>query len=208
VEAALVKRGLTVRRLAGSDAPSTAVAVAGELPATTGAVVVSRDASHLVDGLAAAGPAASLRRPILLATLSAVPDVTASALSGRTGAVWVVGGASALSDAVVSQLRATRVAGADRWATATAVADAGKAAGVPADFAVVASGENANLVDALAGGSFDRAVVLSARTSLPPTTNAWLTGNRSTLKKAYVLGGTAAVGDAPLDAVRSAINQS
>jgi putative cell wall-binding protein len=207
-EAALVKRGLTVRRLAGADAPSTAAAVAVELPSSTGAIVVSRDASHLVDGLAAAGPAASLRRPILLTMLSAVPDVTASALSGRTGAVWVVGGASAVSDVVVSQLRATRVAGADRWATAAAVADAGKTAGVPADFAVLASGENANLVDALAGGSFDRAVLLSARTSLPSATNTWLTANRSTLQKAYVLGGTAAVADAPVDAARSAINQS
>ncbi|HET7652747.1 MAG TPA: cell wall-binding repeat-containing protein [Acidimicrobiales bacterium] len=207
-EAALVKRGMTVHRLAGADAPSTAAVVAGELPTTSGAAVVSRDGSHLVDGLAAAGPAASLRRPILLTNVSVVPDVTASALSGRSGSVWVVGGASAVANAVVSQLGATRIAGADRWATAAAVADAGKAAGVPTDFAVVASGENANLVDALAGGSFDRAVLLSARTSLPSATNAWLTGNRSTLKKAYVLGGTAAVGDAPLDAVRSAINQT
>jgi putative cell wall-binding protein len=207
-ESALVKRGLRVRRLSGADAPSTAAAVADELPTTTGAAVVSRDAAHLVDGLAAAGPAASLRRPILLTGLSSVPDVTTSALSGRSGPVWVVGGASAVANAVVSQLGATRLAGADRWATAAAVADAGKAAGVPVDVAVVASGENANLVDALAGGSFDRAVLLSARASLPSATNAWLSGNRATLKKAYVLGGTAAVGDGPLDAVRSAINQS
>src|SRR5207253_9766195 len=123
VASAVEARGATVHRLAGVDAPATAAAVADAIGGPRpGAVVVSREGPHLVDGLAASGPAAGLGRPVLLVAHDVVPDATAQELS-KLGAVdvWAGGGPTAISDAVVAQVRGRRVAGPDRWSTATAV---------------------------------------------------------------------------------------
>ena len=207
VATALEARGMTVRRLAGVDAPATAATVAAEVGVVKGAIVVARERDHLVDGLAAAGPAAGLGRPILLVSRDSVPPATRQALTVAGPEVWAVGGPAAISDAVVTETRSRRIAGSDRWATAVAVAVAGRDAGVTPDVVVLASGETSNLVDALPGGSFAEAVVLTARSSLPSATSSYLTANRAAVRRMWVLGGTSAVGDAPLESARDAINQ-
>jgi hypothetical protein len=120
--------------------------------------------------------------------------------------VWAVGGPSAISDAVVAQSRARRVAGGDRWSTATAVADAAITAGLTPDVYVAASGEDANLVDALSGGAFGKPVVLTARDAMVKVTWDELYNHRAVVKAAWVLGGTAAIGSVPAADVRHAIN--
>ena len=208
VTSALEGRGIDVHRLAGDDAPSTAAEVAKTMGAPkVRAFVVAREGNHLVDGLAASGPAAGLGAPVLLVEHDTVPTATADALR-QLGSVdlWAVGGASAISDAVVAQLRAHRIAGDDRWQTATAVSSQAATAGVSLDTVVVASGENANLVDALSGGAFGRAVVLSGRGALTKPTFDFLYGKRSDIDRAWILGGTGAIGDSPAADAKHAIN--
>src|SRR5205823_1292144 len=181
-----------VHRLSGDDAPATAAQVADAIGGPRpGAIVVSREAPHLVDGLAASGPAAGLGRPVLLVAHDSVPDATARELS-KLGSVdvWVVGGPSAISDTVVAQLKARRVSGGDRWSTATALADAAITAGLTPDVYVAASGEDANLVDALSGGAFAKPVVLTGRDQMAKVTWDELYSHRTVVKSAWVLGGS------------------
>jgi putative cell wall-binding protein len=208
VASAIAGRGITVHRLSGVDAPATAAAVAEAMGGPRpGAVVVSRDGAHLVDGLAASGPAAGLGRPVLLVSYDAVPEATSAELS-KLGSVdvWAVGGPAAISDAVVAQLKARRVSGPDRWSTATAVADAAITAGLTPDVYAVASGDNANLVDALSGGAFAKPVVLTGRDDMAKVTWDELYSHREVVQSAWVLGGTSAIGVGPAADARHAIN--
>jgi putative cell wall-binding protein len=182
--------------------------VAGEVGgASKAAMVVSLDRTHLVDGLAASGPAAGLGRPVLLVARDSVPSATSTALQslGATD-VWAVGGPTVISDAVVASLKARRVSGADRWSTAAQVGGTAVDSGLKGDTYVVASGETSNLVDALAGGAFAVPVLLSAQPSLPKPTWDDLYARRGVIQRAFVLGGTGAIGDTAAADVRHAIS--
>ena len=96
--------------------------------------------------------------------------------------------------------------GPDRWSTATAVADAAITAGLTPDTYVAASGEDANLVDALSGGAFAKPVVLTGRDEMVKVTWDELYNHRTVVNRAWVLGGTNAIGDGPAADVRHAIN--
>jgi SpoIID/LytB domain protein len=200
-------RGVTtVERLAGADRYGTGLEVAREMGGTRANVVIaSGDAGHLVDALAAGGPAADQGWPVLLVSRDAVPDATRTALAERNvSAATVVGGTSSISDATMAQLPSpNRLAGADRYGTAIAVADAFSGP-VGVEQVVVASGADRNLVDSLAGGALARVIVLTAPAPLTPATRAWLQG-RPDLGGVQVLGGTAAVADATLSSIRSAV---
>ena len=208
VAAAITAKGITVHRVAGDDAPSTAAEVADAIGGPrVGAVVVARERAHLVDGLAASGPAAGLGRPVLLVNHDSVPAATTAALADlHVMDLWAVGGTAAISDVVVTQLHARRVAGDDRWSTAAAVAEAGVAAGVVPDTFVVASGEEAHLVDALSGGSFGKPVLLTGRRAMPKVTWDELYSHRVTIEQAWVVGGTGSIATSPAADVKHAIN--
>lgn len=198
VAAALASRGVKVHRVAGPDAPGTAAAVADALGgAPAGVLLAAREPAHLVDGLAASGTGAGLGWPVLLVERDRVPDATARALAARPGQRWAVGGPVAIGDAVVAATGARRVGGDDRWSTAVAVADAAAGAGLTPPTAVLASGETANLVDALTGGAFGVPLFLTARSVLPDATWAALYARRAGLTGVLLLGGTAAVGAWP-----------
>jgi polyvinyl alcohol dehydrogenase (cytochrome) len=103
-----------------------------------------------------------------------------------------------------SPIAVTRVAGADRYATAAAIADAGWPSQLPpGSTLLVASGET--FPDAIAGaaaaGHLGVPLLLTAQASLPAVTSAEI----SRLKPATVavLGGTAAVGDAVFTQLRA-----
>jgi putative cell wall-binding protein len=190
-------------RLDGANRYATAARVAVQIGKATDVLLASGDDAHLVDALAAGGPAAATGRPILLTQAGSVPPETAAALTslGATS-VLVVGGEGAISSASVSGLPGvTRAAGANRYATAAAVA-AAFAAQVPPTSVVVGSGDPANLVDALAGGSLAQLMLLTQRTQLPPETAAFVKG--SSVQKAVILGGTGAVSDV----VRTQLDQA
>ncbi|HET6673337.1 MAG TPA: cell wall-binding repeat-containing protein [Agromyces sp.] len=121
--------GVTVSRLAGDDRYGTASAVAGEFFDSAESVFVATG-RDFPDALAAGPAAAGAGAPTLLVTATTVPASTESELRRmRPAAVYVVGGPAVVSDAVMNRIRTitgaevVRVAGADRYATAAAVAD-------------------------------------------------------------------------------------
>src|SRR5439155_606097 len=143
-----------VVRVAGADRYETAAQVAEQIGGPRSQVLIaSGDSMHLVDALAAGGPASATTRPILLVAHDEVPTPTAHALTDlHTNSTVVVGGTAAVSDATMAQLPSPRrLAGTDRFLTAIAVSnDFSGVVGVAT--VVVASGADAHLVDALPGG--------------------------------------------------------
>lgn len=206
VERALTARGMRVARLSGGDRYETAKVVAEAMPAKDSAVVASGAPANLVDALAAGAPAASAGQPILLTDPRTLPASTRAALQSRAvRSTIVVGGESAVSREVMSQLPSpTRLSGGDRYATAAAVANHyGPIIGETR--AAVASGENANLVDALAGGALGGHLLLTTAASLPGASRDWLRPRTDSLRRVNVLGGRSAVSDAAYDEVRATV---
>lgn len=136
-------------RLAGPDRLGTAVKIAeAAFPTGADTVIVAR-ADDFPDALAGAPLAYKLHAPILLAYPDKL-DPAVRALIQKLGPkkIIVLGGSGAISAAVAAQLNGLapveRLAGADRYATAAAIARALGTTGR----AMVASGEN--FPDALA----------------------------------------------------------
>ncbi|HUR49099.1 MAG TPA: cell wall-binding repeat-containing protein, partial [Acidimicrobiales bacterium] len=210
VEAGLRAAGVTtVRRLSGTDRFGTAAAVARELRARSGprthVVVASGENGSLADALAVGGPAGTSARPVLLATRDLVPAPTRDAIRevGATETL-VVGGPEAISDAVAASLPSpTRIAGADRYATASAVADH-FAASIGVGQVAVAAGIAPGLVDALAAGSLGAATLLVLPGALPAATASFL-DRHPQAANLTVVGGPAAVSDDVLIAGRARI---
>ncbi|MGH7697879.1 MAG: beta strand repeat-containing protein [Candidatus Dormibacteria bacterium] len=160
----------SISRLAGPNRFATAAAIAAAAYPKGAATVIlaSGLGGNISDSLAASYLAGQLNRgagaPILLTNPKSVPAETKAALKslGATHVI-VVGGSAAVSDSVVVALQglklsATRVSGADRFATAAAIdsvsgSDAvGTASGgayAGQRFAIIADGQDANLVDSL-----------------------------------------------------------
>jgi SpoIID/LytB domain protein len=183
-----------VSRVDGADRYETAAKVASSFPHGVDTVYVASGADF-PDALAGASVAAAGSDPVLLTAKSTLPPATAAAIASLAPSkVVVLGGTGAVSSGVEAQLRAivpdvTRVAGADRYQTASLVS-----ALLPgASTAYVASGTT--FPDALAGaalaGRQGAPVLLTAPTSLPGTTGAALTTMRPSA--IWVLGGPKAV---------------
>ncbi len=194
----------TVNRRFGADRFATAAAVAREVKAPTKEVIIASGLS-LVDAVAASGPAARLNRPILLVAKDSVPAATTAALKllAITGAT-VVGGPGVISEPtrVALNLPATsRVAGDDRFATAAEITRVFSSL-VGTETMAVASGLDANLVDALAGGAMGRLTLLIRPTSVPALALAQLTAKSA--GQVHVLGGPGAVSTATLRSIHLA----
>lgn len=205
-----VLTGCGLTRTYGTDRYATSVAIGRTAAPTSQTVVIAPgEQAHLVDGLVAAPLAKVLGAPLLLSGSATLPasvraDITAR---GATTA-YLVGGTASLSAAVATELTRTlgvttvvRVAGADRYATSVAVTAAMAKAGAVTDgVAWVASGADANLVDALAAGGPAAAagepILLTGSTALPASVRTALKTYSITSTK--VLGGTAAVSAAVL----------
>ncbi|WP_337063435.1 cell wall-binding repeat-containing protein [Kineococcus sp. G2] len=164
VETQLAAAGVTdVGRVQGADRYATSRAVAALQPGAEHAWVASGEDGHLVDALAAGGPAARLAEPLVLAPTTGDAQATAGQLrdAGVTSTT-VVGGTAAVDDAVAAQFpAATRVRGDSRWTTANAVATAAVNRGVSRTDVLVTSGEANHLVDALAAAPLGRATLLT-----------------------------------------------
>jgi putative cell wall-binding protein len=177
---------VTVHRIAGSDRYSTAVAVSqAQWSAGSAGAVVLASGLGFPDALAGVPLAAHVHGPLLLtdphrldaATLAEINRVLGS--GGKT--VYVLGGTSAVSDAVLAQLPSTvhvvRIGGVDRFDTARRIA----ATIGPAQDIVVADG--VNFPDALTAGPLaakeHTAIVLSDGKALDPATAALVAGHQS-----------------------------
>jgi putative cell wall-binding protein/peptidoglycan/xylan/chitin deacetylase (PgdA/CDA1 family) len=184
-------------RLAGADRYATAAAVAGQFPAGVEVAYVASGADF-PDALAAAALAGSRNAPVLLTRPTAVPAPVAKELSRlRPKKIVVVGGSSGVSAQVATALKryattgaVTRLAGADRYATAAQVAEQ---FGAGVQVAYVASG--ANFPDALSGaalaGSQGAPVLLTRPGAVPVAVTAQLA--RLKPERIVVLGSQGAV---------------
>lgn len=154
VAADLADLGLDVERAAGADRFATAAAVAARL-GDVDAVLIANGVEGWPDAVAASQLAARRGWPVLLTATDELPSATAEALARLApDRVLVVGGHQAVSAGVADELGreadVTRVAGADRVATAAAVADHAVDAGADARSVWLASA--GDWPDALAAG--------------------------------------------------------
>jgi hypothetical protein len=124
----------TPQRLAGADRDGTAVAVSqGEFvaPQSASAVVLARG-DEFADALTGVPLAVAKKGPLLLTSSGSLDPNTGVEISrvlAPGGTVYLLGGTSALSNAVQTQVKAlgfavVRIAGADRYGTAVQVAAA------------------------------------------------------------------------------------
>lgn len=186
-----------VARLAGADRVGTAVAIsrAAFVDGSAPAAVLAR-ADSFADALAGAPLAAAKKGPLLLtgsAALASADAVELTRVVAPGGTVYLLGGSGALSARVGEQVSAlgftvARLAGSDRFATATTIA----AALDPKGPILLTTG--LSFPDALAAGAagahVGAAVLLTAGSTPAPATQAFLAAHpNATL---YAVGGPAA----------------
>jgi putative cell wall-binding protein len=211
VVAALYRYAPAVERWSGStrfDTAATISRIAFSSGAPVAYVTTGRSFPDALSGGAVAGHAGG---PILLVERDGIPTATASELARlRPGSIVVLGGPSAVSDAVRSALAryarsgsVTRLAGADRYATSVQISRS--AFGNTTGAAFIATGTS--FPDGLAGGAVAALVpgplLLVSPTQLPGTVSAEL--QRLTPDAVYVLGGSAAVSNGVVSAVDAAL---
>ncbi len=197
VATSLTSLGFVPVRYAGTDRFGTALAVADALddPST----VLLATGINFPDALAAGPAAAHLHGVVLLTNGSSLTPAVAAYLAAHPGTVYAIGG-----PAVAADPSATALSGADRYATAAAVASMLFTA--PANVGV-ASGTA--FPDALSGGAFQAhfggPLVLTDPHNLPAATGTYLTGADSTIVTTNVFGGDSALSPTVQTAVATAL---
>lgn len=206
VEDMLKSLDLTVRRISGVNRYATAAAIAAEVtPEGTDTAVVAFG-ENFPDALAVASYAAAAGYPILLTRQNTLPQETLTALAALdVQNTIVVGGPSAVSSAVFAQLpEPVRVYGANRYATAVAVAEHFD---VQADHFYLATG--LGFADAITGSVLaakDNTGLLLTDRQLPQAVADFITENR--VRSITVLGGPGSVSDEVLAAVADLLNKA
>ena len=196
VAAEIAALGPAVTRLRAQDRYETAELLA-ETATTRGAdpsIVVIATGVEFPDALSSSVLAASGPHPLLLTFTGDDPGRLEAAVA-RLGAskVLVVGGPAAVPDALVNGLGdVERLAGAERTATAAAVATHARAIGMTGS-PLLASAER--FPDALVAGPLASArngpLLLTAAGSLSPPTLSWIRDHES--HEVTIVGGSAAV---------------
>jgi len=186
-----------VVRVAGPGRVETAVEVSRRYWQTSGRALLAT-ADRYPDALAGGALAAELDAPLLLTTPGSLhPAVEAELLRLDAETVTILGGTSAVSQAVENRLEALditvdRIAGEDRYATAAAV-DA--RVPLPATGQVaLASGDN--FPDAVSAGALSASpsqvpTLLTRAGDLPPATEQAL--EAAGAREILLLGGTVAI---------------
>lgn len=205
---------LGVERLAGTGRVQTAVAISQdrfpEMGSADSAVLARAD--DFPDALAGGPLAAALSAPLLLTTGDRLSADTAAELDRVLpvgGTVYLLGGGAALADGVRADVeargfRVERFAGSGRYETAAAISEQLEE---PVT-AVVASGEG--FADALSASSAaareGHPILLTRRDALPEATRAYL--EQSGVTQVVVVGGSGAVGDLVVAALRGIVGQA
>ena len=193
-----------VTRLAGSDRYATAAAISRATFSAGVPLVYVATGLDFADALAGSAAAAHLGAPILLVGTT-VPSATATELARlKPGRIVVLGGSGAVSEAVRGALvryatsgRVDRVWGVDRYATAVALS---RSVYGGASTLYLATG--ANFPDALAGAPLGGPLLLVPGNSAPqPVLDE---AQRLGPSRVVVLGGSATISDAVVEAVRAA----
>jgi putative cell wall-binding protein len=187
-------------RIAGADRVSTAAAVSvKEFPTagSAGAVVLARS-DDAADATVGTVLAEAKNAPLLFSTGNTVPAATLAEITRAIpagGTVYLLGGMAAVPDSVATQLTAAgfkvvRIAGADRYDTAVAVAETVGGNGP----VLLATGSD--FADALTAGPAaahnSGVVLLTDGTTMPASVTAYLTTHSG---KVFAIGGQAAAAD-------------
>jgi putative cell wall-binding protein len=200
VESQLRSSGYEVARLSGATRVETAAALA-QVAGARGRVFLARafgsgsdETAAFADSLALAAWAAADKTGILLTNSDTLPKATADYIVANVSNVVVVGGPAAVSETVVSQVRAlgasvTRVSGATRFDTAVEIAKArGFEKASEATHVLLVDGQDDDAwADGFAAAAYagqkDAPILLanSASTSLPAPTSAFLRGALATV---------------------------
>ena len=185
-------------RVSGADRITTATAIsAREYPVAQSAqgVVLAR-ADTFPDALAGGPLAASLRAPLLLTSATSLSAATESQIKSSLapgGTVTLLGGSSAISDAVAASITADgytvkRYTGVDRDATAVAIADAN------ATPAAILLADGDGFADALSAGAaaahLGGVVLLTDGPALSAVVRAYISAHPDV--PVYAVGGPAA----------------
>jgi len=194
----LGQMGYKVVRYAGADRFATAVAVAAGLGNPNKVFLAS--ATNFPDALAA-GPAAHLEGgAVLLTDGNAMVSWTAEYLTAHPGTVYAIGGPAAAADP-----SATPLIGADRYATAAAVAS--KFFTNPTTVGIATG---LNYPDALAGGAMlakqGAPLLLATATVLPTSTSAYLTSQKTTVTGVQLFGGSSVLSGITATATAGALS--
>jgi putative cell wall-binding protein len=195
LEALGIARGAIVR-IGGTDRYDTARRVA-EYMGPSDRVVLAVG-TNFPDALAVSALAGRIRMPILLTSTGSLPAATATAIDSiGPSETLVVGGVVAISEAVAAQMpNPTRVAGADRFETATLISEYACRYGLGFGATFVATG--LDFPDALAVGPLNAklggSLVLATPTQLPPATEEFFINHCSSVETIHYVGGLAAVG--------------
>jgi putative cell wall-binding protein len=210
-----------MERLAGSNRYDTARLIKERLDSAKGAASTSlilASGENFPDALSVSSYAAFSGTPIGLVKKSSIPAETKSMLSATVDSVFVIGGAAVVSDTVVAEVESsvqnisTRLAGADRYATAIKVAEFFFATPVAISVAV-----GTNFPDALAGSvlagktslsASGTPVILTKSTSVPNTVADYLVRNAATVDNStsgYVFGGTSVISQATEFSIEAAL---
>ncbi|MEO6578103.1 MAG: cell wall-binding repeat-containing protein [Candidatus Limnocylindria bacterium] len=121
-----------VTRISGADRYATAARTSADVFAPAVPVVYVASGGSFPDALAGGVAAGRQQGPVLFVAATSVPSATATELGRlRPSRIVVLGGTAAVSDSVLTRLRSyatsgtvTRLAGADRYATAVEVSKA------------------------------------------------------------------------------------
>lgn len=227
VERDLRARGFLTTRFGGTDRFDTAAAIAASRPENIyyddnrqTHVAVLANGYRFADALAA-GPMAAMQDfaiPILLTESNLIPNTTRQALLDRSiGHVLIVGGTAVVSDQVTDALTEMgvtfeRVSGADRTATAAAVADlTHRYLGWSADHVNLVRGDA--FPDALPAGPHGGAeqapiLLTTAPNVLGDATRDYLQRRRATIQSIDVFGDQTAVSDTVVEDARFAATTS
>lgn len=190
-----------VARLVGASDSDSSVLVSRRLPSGSAAGVVVARADQFADALSGAPLAAAHSGSVLLVPQSGVPaNVISEAqrVLAPGGRVIILGGTGAMSPAIENSFRSNglfteRIAGADRYATATAVAPRVNPA--PGSIFVVSGLAFPDAVAASAAAAARRSpIVLVAPGGVPTATATYLATKPGAPR--IVVGGPAAVPDA------------
>ncbi|GAA3907232.1 cell wall-binding repeat-containing protein [Microbacterium invictum] len=189
-----------VNRAAGDDRYETSAAISAATFDPGVPVAYLSNGQTFPDALAGAAAAGHIGGPVLLSTKTGIPASVADELRRlKPQKIVVLGGPGAVTDSVVSAARAfttggaSRLAGADRYATAAAVSKATFGAGVRVAYIANGSTFPDALSGAAAAGVVGGPVLLTADSSLPGSVASELA--RLKPAKIVVLGGPGAVSE-------------
>ncbi|MGD6967753.1 SpoIID/LytB domain-containing protein [Rossellomorea vietnamensis] len=209
VETELKSIGVAVKRVNGSSRYQTSTAIAQEVKNFTEVFITSGDETS-PDALSISSYAADKQVPILLTNKDSLDSSVKNLIkSSNVKKVTIVGGTSAVSSNVESQLRSlgisniSRISGSSRYETSIQIAEK-----YNFDLNNVFFAQGETFIDALPGAvlaaSKSAPVVLTEKDSLPGTVQEWVK-DLGLRPHVYYLGGTSAISESAKTTIKNAL---